>query len=118
MPSNYRYIPVFKQLQEEFGKGNDGILRGATAVLFFYTEKKARFGCQDCNLAYQNASLMAEALGVAQFYTGFVCTAAGMNRKKNCRNYWASKAVPSMPALPWGCLPSASTSTLTKKKFH
>ena len=25
---------------------------------------------------------MAEALGVAQFYTGFVCTAAGMNRKK------------------------------------
>lgn len=82
MPSNYRYIPVFKQLQEEFDKGNDGILRGATAVLFFYTDRKARFGCQDCNLAYQNASLMAEALGVAQFYTGFVCTAAGMNRKK------------------------------------
>lgn len=83
MPSNYRYIPVFKQLQEEFKKGNDGILRGATAVLFFYTDKKARFGCQDCNLAYQNASLMAEALGVAQFYTGFVCTAASMNRKKD-----------------------------------
>lgn len=82
MPSNYRYIPVFKQLQEEFDKGNDGILRGATAVLFFYTDKKARFGCQDCNLAYQNASLMAEALGVAQFYTGFVCTSANMNRKK------------------------------------
>ena len=27
MPSSYRYIPVFKQLQEEFDKGNDGILR-------------------------------------------------------------------------------------------
>ena len=25
---------------------------------------------------------MAEACGVSQFYTGFVCSAAGMNRKK------------------------------------
>ena len=48
----------------------------------FYTDKKERFGCQDCNLAYQNASLMAEAAGVSQFYTGFVCSAAGMDRKR------------------------------------
>lgn len=82
MPSGYRYLPVFKRLNEEFQKGNDGILRGATAAIFFYTEKKARFGCQDANLAYQNASLMAEAAGVAQFYTGFVCSAAGMDRKE------------------------------------
>lgn len=82
MPSSYRYLPVFKQLDEEFRKGNDGILRGAKAVLFFYTDKHERFGCQDANLAYQNASLMAEAAGVAQFYTGFVCSAAGMDRKK------------------------------------
>ena len=81
MPSGYRYIPVFRQLNDEFEKGNDGILRGATAAIFFYTEKKARFGCQDCNLAYQNASLMAEAEGVAHFYTGFVCSAAGMDRQ-------------------------------------
>lgn len=82
MPSNYRYVPVFKQLNNEFEKGNDGILRGATAVIFFYTDKKARFGCQDANLAYQNASLLAEAAGVAQFYTGFVCSAAGMDRQE------------------------------------
>lgn len=82
MPSNYRYIPVFKRLHNEFDKGNDGILRGATAAIFFYTDKKARFGCQDANLAYQNASLMAEAAGVAQFYTGFVCSAADMDRKE------------------------------------
>ena len=82
MPSGYRYVPVFKRLHEEFGRGNDGILRGATAAIFFYTDKKERFGCQDCNLAYQNASLMAEAAGVSQFYTGFVCSAAGMDRKR------------------------------------
>lgn len=82
MPSGYRYVPVFKRLKDEFEKGNDGILRGATAALFFYTDKKERFGCQDSNLAYQNASLMAEAAGVAQFYTGFVCSAAGMDRQE------------------------------------
>ena len=82
-------------------------MRGATAAIFFYTDKKERFGCQDCNLAYQNASLMAEATdkkerfgcqdcnlayqnaslmaeaaGVSQFYTGFVCSAAGMDWKR------------------------------------
>lgn len=82
MPANYRYVPAFRRLHEEFEKGNDGILWGATAVLFFYTDKKERFGCQDANLAYQNASLMAEAAGVAQFYTGFVCSAAGMDRQE------------------------------------
>lgn len=82
MPSGYRYVPVFKRLHEEFERGNDGILRGATAAIFFYTDKKERFGCQDCNLAYQNASLMAEVAGVSQFYTGFVCSAAGMDRKR------------------------------------
>lgn len=40
-----------------------------------------RFGCEDANLAYQNASLMAESLGVSQIYMGFVLTAARMGRK-------------------------------------
>lgn len=40
MPSGYRYVPVFKRLHEEFERGNDGILRGATAAIFFYTDKK------------------------------------------------------------------------------
>lgn len=33
------------------------------------------------NLAYQNASLMAECLGVSQFYTGFVCSAIEQDKK-------------------------------------
>ncbi len=45
-------------------------------MLFFYVNPKLGFGRDDVNLAYQNASIMAEALGVAQIYTGFVCNAA------------------------------------------
>lgn len=75
MPEVLRYRETFLRLLEEDRKGNDLILRKATAVLFIHTPKESRFGCQDANLAYQNGSLMAECLGVSQFYTGFVCTA-------------------------------------------
>lgn len=71
----YRYIPAFKRIPKELEKGNDMILRGATAVIFIHTPKNNKFGCMDSNLAYQNGSLMAESLGVSQFYTGFVCSA-------------------------------------------
>lgn len=75
MPDLYVYLPVFQRLMSEYAEGNDLILRKATAVLFIHTPENSRFGCQDANLAYQNGSLMAESLGVSQFYTGFVCSA-------------------------------------------
>lgn len=75
MPDALRYIPVFERLQREYEQGNDLILRKAKAVILIHTPKESRFGCQDANLAYQNGSLMAECLGVSQFYTGFVCSA-------------------------------------------
>ena len=69
----YKLIPKFKEMYRRFHAGEgDMILRDAKAVLFIYSSEKSRFGAADCNLAYQNASLMAESLGVAQFYTGFV----------------------------------------------
>lgn len=52
------------------------------AVLFICTPKGSRMGAADANLAYQNGSLMAESLGVAQFYTGFVLNAANMKKQK------------------------------------
>ncbi len=61
--------------------GEDPVLRGASAVIFICAPEKSRFGCQDANLAYQNGSLMAESLGVSQFYTGFVCTAVSRDRR-------------------------------------
>lgn len=81
LPQLYRYLPAFHRLTDEYAKGNDLILRGATAVLFIHTPKKSKFGCQDANLAYQNGSLMAECLGVSQFYTGFVCSAIQQDNK-------------------------------------
>lgn len=77
----YKYLPSFYRLIEERKKGNDLILRGATAVILIHTPKDNRFGCQDANLAYQNGSLMAESLGVSQFYTGFVCVAIKQDKK-------------------------------------
>lgn len=72
----YRYVPAFQKMVALKAKGTDMILRRATAVLLIHTPSTSRFGSADANLAYQNASLMAESLGVAQFYTGFVCSAA------------------------------------------
>lgn len=67
---------------EARAKGQDPILRGATALLLIHTPEESRFGLTDANLAYQNGSLMAESLGVSQVYTGFLCTAISMDKKR------------------------------------
>lgn len=82
-PSVARYLKSFKRIIAERAKGNDPILRGGKALLIIYTDKTVRFGREDANLAYQNGSLMAESLGVAQVYTGFVCNVARRNNKIN-----------------------------------
>lgn len=81
MPDAYRYVEVFERMQEDYVAGNDPILRKATAVILIHTPRSDRFGCADANLAYQNGSLMAECLGVSQFYTGFVL--AAIEQKKD-----------------------------------
>ena len=80
VPEVYRYVPVFERLRREYAEGRDRVLRGATAVLFIHAPKENRFGAEDANLACQNASLMAEALGVSQIYMGFVLTALRQDR--------------------------------------
>ena len=83
-PKLYKYVAIFRNFERGYREqGKDiGILRGATAVLLIHTSKPSNFGLEDSQLAYQNASLMAESLGVAQFYTGFVIRAIKQNRKK------------------------------------
>ena len=71
-PDAYRYLPSFHRMQREYERGNDMILRGATALILIHTPRDNAFGTIDSNLAYQNGSLMAEALGVSQFWTGCV----------------------------------------------
>ncbi|MCM1150944.1 MAG: nitroreductase family protein [Alistipes sp.] len=82
VPGADRYRLTFRRLIDEYEKGGrDRILRGATALIFIHTPAKNRFGAIDCQLAYQNGSLMAEALGVSQIYTGFVLTASRSDRR-------------------------------------
>ncbi|MCC8035607.1 MAG: nitroreductase family protein [Rikenellaceae bacterium] len=86
-PDVYKMADRMLRMKEIFDAGNDLILRGATAVIFIHTPKDSRFGCQDSNLAYQNASLMAESLGVSQFYTGFVCNAIMQDKDHRIERY-------------------------------
>lgn len=81
IPSIYNYIPLFERLKKDHTSGKDPILRNATALLLIHTPKSNRFGIEDANLAYQNASLMAECLGVSQIYMGFVLTAIKQENK-------------------------------------
>ncbi len=77
-----RYRQTFHRLIDEYERqGRDRILRGATALVLIHTPEENRFGAIDCQLAYQNGSLMAEALGVSQIYTGFVLTASHADKK-------------------------------------
>ena len=81
MPGALRYVPTFERLLRAYDAGDDLILRGATAVVLIHTPAANRFGAEDANLAYQNGSLMAECLGVSQFYTGFVLAAVKQDGK-------------------------------------
>lgn len=80
MKDVYKYVPMFNQLKEDHKAGKDPILRGATALILIHTPKSNRFGSEDANLAYQNASLMAQSLGISQIYMGFVLTAIREDR--------------------------------------
>ena len=71
-----KYAGVVRGARQAFGHGKDVILRGAPYVMVFASNHS--FGAADCNLAYQNASLMAQSLGVSQFYMGFVMTATAL----------------------------------------
>lgn len=82
-PAVAKYFKAFKKMIIARKNGADPILRNATALLLIYTDESVKFGVQDSNLAYQNASLMAESLGVAQVYTGFVCMAAEADKKQS-----------------------------------
>jgi len=83
-PKLYKYVAIFRNFDRAYREqGKDiGILRGATAVLLIHTSKPSNFGSEDSQLAYQNASLMAESLGVSQFYTGFVVRAIKQKKQK------------------------------------
>ena len=74
----YRQTPALLAMNEVFRQGRRPATCQASALLVITAPRDYAFGYQDCNLAYQNASLMAESLGVTQIYMGFVQTAFQM----------------------------------------
>ncbi len=79
----YARVPELMAMERKFREGKRPCICDCTALLVFSAPKDYDFGCQDCNLAYQNASLMAESLGVSQIYMGFVQTAMFMKGTKS-----------------------------------
>lgn len=57
-------------LMKKYKSGYEVILRGGKALIIIHSKDPKVVA--DANIAYQNASLMAEALGVAHFYSGYV----------------------------------------------
>lgn len=82
VPGAKEAVPTLSAVITKHKSGTDAILRGAKAILLIHTPASSNFGRQDANLAYQNASLMAESLGVSQFYTGYVCIAVDLDKKR------------------------------------
>lgn len=81
-PDLLHYIPVVQRMKADLEAGHSPILRGGRALIFIHTPKADMFGCENANLAYQNASIMAESLGVSQIYMGYICIAIKQDRKK------------------------------------
>lgn len=70
--SGLQEIPRFKRMVQMFESGADPILNGAPLLLAFHARRAVGFGDVNAQLALQNASLVAHALGIGHFYTGWV----------------------------------------------
>ena len=82
----YNEAAELYRFERKWREGKRPCTCNGTALLAFCAPKGYDFGWQDCNLAYQNASLMAETHGVSQIYMGLVQMAfKNMGRKKTER---------------------------------
>jgi nitroreductase len=68
----YNEAAELYRFERKWREGKRPCTCNAKALLVISAPKKYDFGWQDCNMAYQNASLMAEAHGVSQIYMGLV----------------------------------------------
>jgi nitroreductase/NAD-dependent dihydropyrimidine dehydrogenase PreA subunit len=97
--SGLHEIPGFKQMIQAFESGADPILNSAPVLLAFHARRTDGFGDVNTQLALQNASLVAHALGIGHFYTGWVLAPcrAPMARAWNRR-------IPDLLGIPPGNL--------------
>ena len=72
--------PELGGIADLFNRGTDFILRGAPVLLLFCADNLDFFASENANLAVQNATLAAEALGLGCFYPGFVIMAHSFDK--------------------------------------
>ncbi len=85
LPSLYGEAPELLRFQRRWAAGEKPCLCNATTLLVFSAPASYDFALDDCNLAYQNASLMAEAHGISQVYMGLVKTALKYQGNRRAR---------------------------------
>lgn len=85
------YLPDLQEVLVQYKKGTDYISRGATAAIIITADSCDFFARDSANLAYQNMSLMAESLGIGQFYMGFVCSGISLDPFKKIAKAFSLK---------------------------
>ena len=86
LPDLYAESPELVRFEQRWKSGERPCSCNATVLLAFSTPKGYDFGPQDANLAYQNASLMAESHGLTQIYMGLILTATRfLSAKRVCK---------------------------------
>lgn len=72
--------PEFETLASQFENGNDILLHEPPVLILFCADSVGgTMTATNANIALQNATLAAEAMGLGTFYTGFVVTVSERN---------------------------------------
>ena len=84
-------LDEFDLLVEAVRQGKDMVLHGAPCLLLFHADPRVSFADKNAQLALQNATLIAQALGLGSFYTGWVIGACERDSR-----------IPKLLAVPRG----------------
>lgn len=95
--SGLHEIPGFKLMIQAFESGADPILNGAPVLLVFHAPRTIGFADVNAQLALQNASLVAHALGIGHFFTGWVVSPCRAPRARA----W-NRRIPDLLGMPPG----------------
>lgn len=70
----------FDRVVNDVRNGKDTILHNAPTLILFHADKGASFASVNANLALQNATFVAESLGLGSFYTGYMVAACDRDK--------------------------------------
>lgn len=85
IPDLYKEGLELKRFEQRWCAGEQPCICNATTLICFSAPKGYNFAMHDSNLAYQNASLMAESHGISQIYMGLITVALKMKGGKSAQ---------------------------------